>query len=96
MGLIASQLGVDRIVCLLDTLDSLESQLVKATKTLGVESLGELTLHPLRGRGLLLTDSLEAEYVRWANRLADTLGCPKYPFAARFQRRGPGTNVPVS
>lgn len=95
MGLVATPQGIQRIVCLLDTLDSLEAQMVRGARTLGVETAGELTLHPLRSQGKLVTDSLEREYVRWAGRLADTLGVPFYPFAARFQRRGPGTNVPM-
>lgn len=95
MQLIIPQ-AVPRVLCLLDTLDSIETQMRKAMGTLGVESAGELTLHPLRSQGKLVTDSLEREYVRWADRLADTLGVPKYPFATRFARRGPGTNIPVS
>lgn len=88
--------AVARVICLLDTLDGIEGQLRKAMGTLGVESAGELTLHPLRSQGKLVTDSLEREYVRWGNRLADMLGVPPYPFSARYSRRGPGTNVPVS
>lgn len=94
MGLL-QPLAVPRVVCILDTLDSLERQLVKAQPTVGVESLGELTLHPLRSQGKLGTDSLEHEYLRWGNRLADLLGVPPYPYSKRYRRSGPGSIVPV-
>jgi hypothetical protein len=86
---------VTRVQALLCTLDNLETQMIKAAGMLGIETAGELTLHPLRGTGKLVTDSLEAEYYRWGCRLADVLGVPPYPFSRRYQRRGPGTNVPV-
>jgi hypothetical protein len=68
---------------------------VRALGTLGVKKAGEIELHPLSERGTLVTDSLEREYVRWSDRLADILGVPHYPFSARFRRRGPGSSIPV-
>ena len=95
MGLLNGPESAARVICLLDTMDSIEAQLKKAAGTLGVESAGELLLHPLRGQGKLVTDSLEKEYLRWGNRLADVLGVPPYPYSQRYSRRGPGSNVPV-
>lgn len=86
---------VPRVLCILDTMDVIERKLVGALEQLGVKRLAEIELHPLSDRGLLSTDSLEAEYVRWGNRLADILGVPHYPFSARYRRRGPGSNVRV-
>ena len=94
MGLLLPE-SATRVIELLCILDRLEAKLLKACDTLGVETAGELTLHPLRGSGKLTTDSIEAEVRRWASRLADVLGVPPYPYSLRFQRRGPGTNVPV-
>lgn len=94
MGLIIPQ-AVARVICILDTMDGIEGMLRKQLGTLGVKSAGELTLHPLSDKGKLVTDSLETEYVRWGNRLADTLGVPHYPFSSRYRKRGPGSNIPV-
>lgn len=43
-------------------------------------------------------DRLEKEIRRWAGRLADTLACPYYPFAERFEGGVSGRvqNIPVS
>ena len=93
--LVQSELVCARIRRLLGVLDNIEKKMESSLCMLGVERLDSLVLHPMRGRGDLVTDSLEREYARWSNRLADTLGVPIYPYSERFKRRGPGTSVPV-
>jgi hypothetical protein len=95
LTLLVNGFAVNRVRCILKILDDLECKLVGGVTTLAAETLGELTLHPLRERGKTFTDSLEDEYRRWAGRLADIFGVPLYPYAARFKRRGPGTVVSV-
>jgi len=95
MELLSNQYAIDRCLRILDVLDKIECQLQEATEYLVADTLGNMSLHPLKSKGLLVTDNLEREYVRWANRLADMLGTPLYPFSDRFMRRGPGTSVPV-
>ncbi len=94
MGLLIPQ-TVPRVLCILDTMDGIENQLRLSLTQLGVSKVGELELHPLKDRGTLVTDSLEREYVRWGNRLADILGVPHYPFSARYAKRGPGSRIPA-
>jgi hypothetical protein len=96
MGLLASTQAVNRVICILDTMDKIETQLRGAIGTLAIDSVDKIQFHPLRAQGKLFTDSLESEYTRWAFRLADVLGVPIYPYSARFRKRGPGSNVPVS
>jgi len=82
--------ALDRVRAILCTLDKIEAKMVCAVDQLGVEKLGEISLrkeHP---------DLLEKEYDRWSSRLADIFGVPKYPFSVKTQRRGPGSNIPVS
>lgn len=81
--------AVTRVRCLLDTLDGIEAQLMRATKTLGAEQIGNIKL---RGAALGQShpDLLEREYVRWAKRLADVLGVPLYPYSDRFRPKGAG------
>ena len=93
MQLLGNVFAIKRVQCILDTLDGLEGQLRAAVPSLAADKLGQLQLHPLRARGQLFTDSIEREYVRWANRLADILGVPKYPYSARFRRTGPGSQI---
>jgi len=92
---IVNNLSVARVRKILCVLDKIEAAMVEQLCQLGVESLGKMTLHPLRYRGQLATDSLEREYMRWASRLADVLGAPKYWFSSRARRSGPGSSVPV-
>lgn len=89
MELLVNSDAIDRVRRILFTLDEIEEKLRAALCSMIAEQLGTLKL---RGN---YTDLLEKEYVRWANRLADIFGVPKYFFSARFQRRGPGTSVPV-
>ena len=94
--LVTSPFVCARIRRVLDILDKIEKQLVGALCMLGVESLGDLKLHPLRHKGMLVTDSLEREYVRWGKRLSDILGVPIYPYSDRYRKRGPGSSISVS
>ena len=95
MGLLASPEAVNRVTCILDTMDALEGQLRSAVPSLAASRLGELELHPLKSQGVLFTDSIDKEYKRWGARLADILGVPFYPFSRRYMVSGPGSNVPV-
>lgn len=94
-NLITTELACARVRRILNQLDKIEDQLAASICMLGVEKLGELTLHPLRDRGKLVTDSLEDEYRRWAYRLSDVLGVGVYPYSDRFRRRGPGSMINV-
>lgn len=88
--------AVARLRCILDTMDGIEAQMRGALGSLLASQLGNMKLHPLADKkGELFTDSLEREYVRWGQRASDILGAPPYWFSARYQRRGPGSSVPV-
>lgn len=95
LTLLTNVYAVDRVRCILQTLDQIEGQLRAGTCTLVADKLGELQLHPLRAQGKLFTDSLEKEYRRWAQRLADVMGVPLYPYSQRFRASGPGAVLPV-
>ena len=82
-----------RVRQLLTILDSKEQEILSAQCFLAVEKLGDITLRGSKP-GETVTDLLEKEYVRWAQRLADIFGVPTYPFSARFKNRGPGS-IPV-
>jgi hypothetical protein len=94
--LLTNQYAVGRARSILVTLNALEEKMKAAQCTLVASKLGSLELHPGKDRGHYYTDLLEREYVRWVNRLADILGAPKYAYAERFRRRGPGTHLRVS
>lgn len=96
MTLLTNIYAIQRVRCILDILDGIEGNLVKAQQQLAVDSVGSIQLHPLRAQGKLSTDSLEKEYSRWAKRLADILGIPLYPYSARFRRSGPGSSLNVN
>jgi hypothetical protein len=72
----------ERVRKILGILDDLEDKLVEAQDRLAADKLEELVLR--RGE----PDLLEAEYNRWAGRLADILGVPLYPYASRFREGG--------
>lgn len=97
MSLINDKLVCDRLRRLLCQADAIEKQMfqVACQGQLGVSKLGEMELHPLKAQGALHTDSLEREYRRWTDRIADILGAPKYAYSTRNQRRGPGTTISV-
>lgn len=96
LNLIQSNFAAKRVRIILCRLDAIETALCGAIANLGVSSVDKIDLHPLKSRGILTTDSLERENSRWANRLADTLGVPLYPFSDRFKRKGPGVSVRTS
>jgi hypothetical protein len=96
LSLIKTNLAVARVRKILCILDQIETKLVEAVCQVGVSELGNLKLHPLAGKGILGSDSIEKEYQRWAFRLADVLGAPPYPYAQRFRKSGPGSNVRVN
>lgn len=95
LTLLENPFAIDRCRKILATLDMIEEQLSNSVCTLVADKLGDLSLHPLKDKGMLVTDSIEREYVRWAKRLADLLGVSIYPFADRFRKAGPGSAIPV-
>lgn len=80
-------------------LDAIDNELVCARKQLAVDAVGEITMaggaagggggHPT------VTDRLEGEYRRWAQRLADALGVPLYAYSTRHAVSARGINVKV-
>lgn len=78
-----------RVQQMLDTLDGIEQKLIEAQDYLAVASTDGVTLRGLQP-GQSHPDALEREYSRWADRLANVLGCSTYPGAARFRSSGPG------
>ncbi|TXH58680.1 MAG: hypothetical protein E6Q97_01430 [Desulfurellales bacterium] len=84
--------AADRVRNLLAILDGMEQKILKAICTLTVESVGDIRMRGAQ-QGMTGTDLLEREYRRWAQRLADCLGVPMYPYTNRF---GGGINIPVS
>lgn len=79
----------DRVRKILTILDGIEDKLVDAQDRLAAERLEELTLREDE------PNRLEAEYLRWAQRLANMLGVPPYPYSDRFARSARGATVPV-
>lgn len=79
--------AVERVVAILDTLDNIEAELREAPLYLAAQSIGDMVLRPSSGAGSH-PNALEREYTRWAERLADLLGCPLYPGSHRFGSPG--------
>jgi hypothetical protein len=71
-------------------LDRIEDLLVDAMDRFAAKELGEITLRDNE------TDMLENEYARWARRLADDLGVPLNPFAARLWGGKASLSIPVN
>lgn len=69
-------------------LDDIETKLVESQDRLAATQLDSLRLNAQEA------DLLEREYNRWANRLANVLAVPLYPFAQRFHTQG--INTPVA
>jgi hypothetical protein len=94
--LLTNPYAVDRARRILKTLDDIEQRLAAAGCVLVAEKVGEITLRGAKA-GETYPDLLEREYRRWAQRLADHLGVPLYPFSEKL-RPGAGTvrNVGVS
>lgn len=95
LGLLVNQYAINRVVVILNTLDSIEMKLANSTCVLVAEQMGDLKLRGAK-RGETYPDLLEREYTRWAMRLADIFGVPVYAYSTRFRRSGPGTSVPVA
>lgn len=78
------EVAVPRVQALLGILDNIVfGKMVEAQDFLAAEKLGELTLRSADW-GKTHPDLLERELRRYAGYLADTLGCPLYPFSRRF------------
>lgn len=73
---------IPKILQILQIMDGVETKLVEAQTRLAAIALGSLKLREQEG------DQLEHEYVRWGSRLADILGCPIYPYSARYRNAG--------
>lgn len=85
----------NRVRGLLCTLETVEKQMVKAIPNLGIAAINGIRFREAKV-GMRHTDLLEAEYRRWAERLADCLGCPLYPYSRKVAGgRGPGSIVRV-
>lgn len=78
----------DRCRKLIAVLDRVECMMEAALPNLAVSSIEQVNLREDQ------IDKLEDEYCRWAARLADVVGAPLYPGAAKFRRLfGVGGNV---
>ena len=81
-----------RLRTLLEALDQTEANLMKAQCLLTAQRVGDVELRT-GDEGKSTPDLLEKEFCRWANRLADMLGVPLYPYSERFRKHsGP---IPV-
>jgi hypothetical protein len=69
IGMIRNYIGI---------LDNIENNLVEAQTRFSATKLGEITLRQDE------PERIEAEYARWAKRLANDLGIPLNTFAERF------------
>lgn len=96
MSLLTNANAVDRVRCILQTLEDYEGKLKAAGCSLQAAEVGDIKLRGAKA-GETYPDLLEREYVRWAQRLADVFGVPLYPFSARFSGNGSGQagSVPV-
>jgi hypothetical protein len=82
----------NRVIEMLDVMDAIECQMVKATKLLIAQEAASGAKPNLN-----VGDDLEHEYVRWAWRLCDLLNCVPNPYSERFKagRRSNVGNVRV-
>lgn len=72
----------DKVRSILNVLDAVECRLQDAQTRMAATSVDNLTMRRDEA------DALEAEYRRWAYRLADTLGVPLYAYSQRFKQAG--------
>jgi hypothetical protein len=79
--------GEERVRELIQVLDNIECRLINAQSALGVQQTGGIQVN------LNQPNALEAEYRRWAFRLADFLGVPVYPLSERFASGGTHVRV---
>lgn len=77
---------IPRCRSLLKTLDDIELKLIDSQDRLAATKLDTLTLNNSE------PGMLENEYRRFGYRLAELLGCPVYPYSARY-RTGGGSSV---
>lgn len=76
-----------RVRELLAELAKIEAELKCARGELHAARAGGVELRSL-ARGERITDALEAEHDRWAGRLGDVLGVPRYPYSSRDRAGG--------
>jgi hypothetical protein len=86
--------AVPIIIKTINILDTIEMQMVEALRRLKAQQLGELKMRNSNEEPTE-QDLLEREYVRWAKRLADDLGCTPNPYSQRFGAGSNGINIPV-
>lgn len=77
--------AVPRVRNILNTLEYIEQRMIRALPHLAASALGDLKVERSDGTE---TDLLEREYCRWASRLADLLGAPKYAYSLRSKAGG--------
>lgn len=86
-NIIAEHEGIVRD--LINKLDVTEERIFQSQMRLAAIQLGEIKLRDDE------PGQLEGEYTRWAQRLADTLGCPLYAYAQRFKTGVVAGSIPV-
>lgn len=77
---------------LLCKLNVTEQRMFAKQGELSVAAVNGITLRTSKA-GERITDMLENEYRRWMDRLADSLGAPKYPYSNKVNRRGGNVRV---
>jgi hypothetical protein len=80
----------ERVLTLLEVLDTMEGKIIKAVCLLSAQQVGEITLRTNANQNT--TDLIRKEYDYWGKRLADCLGVTRYPYATHS---GNGMNVRV-
>lgn len=86
--------AVPRIRDILQVLDDVEQKMIDAQCYLVADRLDTITLAGSGdAKSRLVTDRLESEYVRWAERLVDIFGVPLYPFSSRFNTSASAARV---
>lgn len=85
-------ISVPRVQRLLTILDGIEETKVEGISRLAASKLDDITLRADE------QEALDRQYCTWADRLADVLGVPEYPYSRRFQGVATGGvgNVRVS
>jgi hypothetical protein len=91
MEKLTSATAIAKVQAILGQLDRIEGALASSVCALQASAVGQIDL---RGDA---PDLIEREYFRWAGRLADILGAPRYGYSERNRRGGggPGTIIPV-
>jgi len=81
-------LAIPKVREILALLDNIECRMIEGQKRLAANKVGEIEVRPEE------IPQLEREHTRWAQRLADILCVPLYPFSAKFRSTGAG-NISV-